>query len=115
MATVYGGIEGIEAPQYNIQLSYEENQAAEDAFVNEMAEQCRAQSDCPDAGKVISFPIADGKARYMVMDYEHLIHLALGDCWQIPDAHSRGLNEDDIKLKIKQQDAIAELFGRKKQ
>jgi hypothetical protein len=67
-------------------------------------------------GQTVQFPIADGYAVYLVVEGNNkmaLIHLPLGDAWQIPDAHMRGLRKKDIVDQLDRARAIRELFGKK--
>lgn len=64
-------------------------------------------------GEVVRFPIADGYAQYMVANATTLIWLPLGDAWQIPDAHARGLRISDIKAEIDRARKFRELFSAK--
>lgn len=64
-------------------------------------------------GEVVRFPIADGYAQYMVADANTLIHLPLGDAWQIPGPHARGLRISDIKAMVERDRKRAELWKRK--
>lgn len=66
-------------------------------------------------GEVIAFGIADGAAQYVVWKQKplQLIHLAVGDAWQIPEAHGRGINLTDVRAMVKRDKSLAELFGRK--
>jgi hypothetical protein len=72
---------------------------------------CKEQRSTPDTGKEIKFPIADGYARYMILDYRSIILLEVGDVYQIPDAHARGLRKADLVQKVKQEEAISALFS----
>ncbi|WP_210499159.1 hypothetical protein [Vibrio crassostreae] len=111
MATVYGLPEGFEPPAIDWKLPYTEQEKKEDEFVAKLATFCKENSNCKDAGEEIRFPVADGYARYMVFDYRKIVHLPLGDAWQIPEAHSRGLRKADIVKNIEGRKAMAELFG----
>jgi hypothetical protein len=51
-------------------------------------------------GHIVRFPVADGAAQYMIANGTTLIHLPLGDAWQIPAAHARGLRISDIQAEI---------------
>lgn len=64
-------------------------------------------------GKVVQYPIADGYAQYMVVKEKplQLVHLSVGDGYQIPDAHLRGLKLSDIIAEIRRQTKMAELFS----
>ena len=54
---------------------------------------------------IVRFPVADGFAVYRVVDDNPLTlqHIPIGDRYQIPDAHIRGLREEDIVQKLKHQ------------
>jgi hypothetical protein len=62
--------------------------------------------------RVMSFPVADGKACYFVKSEKPLVlqHIPLGDAYQIPDAHLRGLRPADWK----KQKQFHKLFSGKK-
>ena len=65
-------------------------------------------------GETINFPVADGKAEYMVFSLEpvvQLVHLPIGDAWEFEYAHL--LNKTEVLKKIQQQKALAEMFGKK--
>lgn len=66
-------------------------------------------------GSVIRFPIADGYAQYMVASMKplRLVHLPIGDAWQIPVAHMRGLRADEVKARIGYEKNLDAIFGRK--
>lgn len=67
-------------------------------------------------GEVVRFPIADGYAMYMVGEQSRttfLVHMPLGDAWQIPEAHARGLRKPDIKDLVGRQKKLAAIFGKK--
>jgi|AntDeeMinimDraft_5_1070356.scaffolds.fasta_scaffold08800_3 hypothetical protein len=112
MATVYSAPKGFEFPNYDISLSHEENRQKEDEATAKLKEFCREQSNCPHAGEVIGFPIADGKAMYMILDYKRLIHMPVGDAWSIPDAHARGLRKADLIHEVDRGKSLAALFAR---
>lgn len=48
--------------------------------------------------KVISFPIADGKAWYLVTNESplELTHIPYGDCYQVNYIMIKGLDSDDV-------------------
>lgn len=64
-------------------------------------------------GGIIKFPVADNYAVYAVIKEKplQLIHIDVGDGYQIPDAHVRGLNLDDIKELVAHEKSMNELFG----
>ena len=66
-------------------------------------------------GEVLRFQVADGYAMYMVAQVAppKLIHLPLGDAWQLTAAHERGLRAKDVREQISPQHALAALFSSK--
>lgn len=64
-------------------------------------------------GRLISFPIADGKTWYSIYKEKplELVHIPIGDGYGIPDAHIRGLNLTEIKRMVKADIALAKLFS----
>ena len=83
-------------------------------------EECRdiAKASFPDdeyVGEVIKFPVADGYAMYMVAQTSplELFHLALGDAYQIPKAHVKGLDMDDVREEVAHERRLREYFANK--
>lgn len=111
MATIYSAPKGFEIPHYDIKLSYEENDELVNKAKDKLKEFCKEQSNCPHAGEVVGFPVADGKALYMILDYKRLIHLPINDAWSIPEAHARGLRKEDLIGIVERQNAIDALFN----
>lgn len=72
----------------------------------------------PLTGEIVRFPIADGYAQYMVFDAPGrrpafgLIHMPLGDAYQIPEAHLRGLRKQDIQNEISRSKRLQALFAK---
>lgn len=66
-------------------------------------------------GAFVRFQIADGYANYVVTKAKPLTLqcVALGDGYQIPMAHMRGIRKADILAMIKQEKAWNELFKKK--
>ena len=65
------------------------------------------------AGAVISFPVADGKAFYLVTKERPLTlqHIPVGDAYKIDEAYIRGLKVKDIKNMIARDRAMRVLFS----
>lgn len=114
MAKVYGGIEGINAPEFG-DGSWDSYEKREADYIETVKEYCKKNSKCPDAGKIIGFPIADGKAQYCILDYRTLIHINTGDGYAIPEAHARGLRKADIVKEVKKDEAWAEMMSKHRQ
>jgi hypothetical protein len=56
--------------------------------------------------------VADGQAHYYVVSLSPLVlqHIDIGDGWQLPDAHLRGLRKSDIINYIESTKALEELI-----
>jgi hypothetical protein len=102
MATVFSPPKGFDPPEWDPKKSFQEHQKAEDDYVQKLADALKAQRPGNLVGRVVSFPIADGCAQYMVASEKplQLVHLPLGDAWQIPAAHARGLRLSDIRQML---------------
>lgn len=66
------------------------------------------------AGKVIRLPWADGYAQYMVASGTELIHLPLGDAWDVPAHQIRGLRVADLDDLVRRDERLAELFAERR-
>ena len=109
MAKVFGFPNEITFPefQWKDQNKYEKDvQEAKD----KLKVFCKENSKCPDAGKIISFQIADGYAQYMIFKYSEIIHIPEGDAYQIHDATARGLRKADIVNMLKAEKLMDSLF-----
>lgn len=72
-----------------------------------LLEELQAKSDALPAGEyvgaVLSFPIGDGYALYLVQSTAPLTiqHIPYGDAYGIPGAHVRGLDMNDVMIQVK--------------
>jgi hypothetical protein len=58
----------------------------------------------PNTGAEFNIPFADGAARYMVAEHGRslaLVHLPLGDAWNVPEYMTRGLRRSEVLQRIK--------------
>lgn len=71
------------------------------------------RSTCKEAGEEITFPVGDGKARYIVATLKpvQLIHVDTGDAWHYQYIHR--LTAADIRNEIKSQKAFNKLFSKR--
>lgn len=100
---------------------YKAHDEAENLWIKELADEARRLARLANSkgagyiGEVVRFPRGDGSAMYLVWKTSplELIHLPVGDAWQIPDAHSRGLRLSDIKDQIDRERRLTELFAKK--
>lgn len=122
MAKIYRAPEGHEAPDFSDYMNAEGRYDREKAdrldreYIGRLADLARSTNKGDCVGEVVRFPIADGQAQYMVWSHKplSLIHLPLGDAWNIPEAHARGLRLADIRDMVNREKAIADLFARKR-
>jgi len=113
MAKLFGPPEHIPCPEFNVK-DFNQYQKDCEQFEKSLAEFCKEESPrCPDAGKIISFPVADGQAKYMVFKYSELIFIGTYDAYHVDDALIRGLRKADIVKKIKQRENISALFAKR--
>jgi hypothetical protein len=117
MAKVYSAPEGFDPPEIEVGLPWKEWKKRDQEYIDRLAAHVKetAYTDDPLIGEVIQFSIADGYAQYMVWNTEplELIHLELGDAWQIPDAHARGIRLADVRTMVALQKKLDTLFGDK--
>lgn len=66
--------------------------------------------------RFVRFPFADGHAVYEVRGQKRytLHHVPVGDAWEIPYAHLRGLRKDDIDSNLAYQDMLSKMFSESK-
>jgi hypothetical protein len=87
-------------PGVNYQESgYDE---AEDAFVKKVQAWAKLHGKGELAGEIWRYGVADGYAQYVVLKEKplELIHLPIGDAWNIPDIVRRGLRLEDVKQYV---------------
>ncbi len=79
--------------------------------------QAAAEALDPDAlvGKLIDFPVADGKAVYLVTSEKPLVlqHVPFFDAYRIDAAMIRGLRADDVRRLVKQKAGWKALFAQR--
>lgn len=119
MAKIYDLPDGFEVPKFDFKAGFQVYREAENKFLEDLKTWCveraaKAGVNDPNIGEIIDFPVADGKAIYMVaaLSPVQLIHVPVGDAWDFQYAHK--LNKKDIVTKIQQGKKLAELFGGKK-
>ncbi len=90
-------------------------QEAESEWLEELAEWCKTNTDSRSelVGEVIRFPRGDGTANYMVFRTKPLglLHIPLGDAWDLPDYQLRGLRVKDVRELVRRDRALGELFS----
>ena len=112
MGKIFAPPEGFNPPEYS-QNTQDYFKACEN-YIKAIQRVCKqAWPTCPEAGKVISFPVADGQAVYVVYSTKpvQLIHVDTGDAYSFQYAHR--LTAADIRDEIKRQETMSKLFRRK--
>lgn len=120
MAKVYAPPEGFDPPDsieeamVDGKFSYDKMCAVEDAYINRLAAEACRRSSHELVGKTVRFPCGDGYAVYIVWDVKPLtlVHVPVGDAWEIPAAHERGLTLADVRSQIEHAEKLDRLFGR---
>lgn len=86
--------------------------------VQEYFKRTDAMFEAIPADRIMSFPVADGRAFYFVFSEKPFVlqHIPHGDAWQIPAAHLKGLRIEDWKRqaeakKLFQQDSASNAFA----
>lgn len=96
-------------------VNFEAFAKAEEEWTKELAEWCQTNTDSRSdlIGEVIRFPQGDGTANYMVFRTKplSLLHIPLGDAWNIPDYMLRGLRVKDVRELVRRDKALGELFS----
>lgn len=119
---VYRLPEGIEAPDFadaivNGRYDYKRDDELTEQFFAKLKTRLQELGYTgPLTGEKVYFPIADGKAVYMVAESKKttaLIHCPIGDAWDLPEWQTRGLTKTEVKKMVEGHRRMAELFGRK--
>lgn len=118
MATVFSPPEGLEEPTDHADFMEDGFDRdgyfrAEEEYVERIVAWCRENSPGDRlAGTRYSYPVADGKALYVVYKSRplSLIHVPIGDSYQVSDAHMRGLKIKDIDAYAHRDEALAAMF-----
>lgn len=70
----------------------------EEDWVKKIKDWAKAHGKGPHRGKEVCFGVADGNARYVILDSTKLIHLPVGDAWQFQ--YIERLKYSDIVWRI---------------
>lgn len=86
------------------------------ALLEQMMAKSNALPEGEYVGAILSFPIADGKALYLVDKVKPLTLTPIPymDGYQIPAAHIRGLTLADVSLQVRRDKAFAAMFANAK-
>ena len=116
MATALRAPEGFDPPALTLGDFKDGTwQAKEAAYIESLADRAKMNGTNPLLGEVVRWPRADGFAEYMVWQTKplQLVHLNVGDGWQIEPELMRGLRLADIRGMVDHDKRLRELFERK--
>lgn len=99
-------------PKITHPFNFAAYEAACDEYTRGLQAWAKAQGRHKDAGEVITFPVADGCAVYVVLSLKpvELIHVPVGDAWQFQYANR--LTATDVRDKIRSAKALAKIFSK---
>jgi hypothetical protein len=106
---VYGGVEGIEAPEWKSGMNFQEFNEICAEYEQKIISWCKENSKHKLAGEVVSFPVADGNANYVIVKPSEVVHLATGDAWHYQ--YIDRLTAKDIEQEIKRSKALHKIFS----
>lgn len=112
MAKIYGGVKGINKPAITSDWQGYEKRA--EVYVQKIKDYAKQNSKCSEAGKEIHFPVADGRACYVVLSLRplELVHLDVNDGYSFQYANR--LTATDVRAEIKRNEALTRLFKKVK-
>lgn len=98
-------VPGFDEPMGGDFRSYFESQ---DKLLKALQDKEAALPEGTYEGVILRFPHADGYAMYLVEKTSPLTlqHIPYGDAWQIPAAHLKGLDMDDVKEQAARNKAM---------
>lgn len=98
-------------------IDYDKMYKEEDAWLQAALQRTYDLPEGEIVGAVINFPVADGRAWYLVTKDKPLTlqHVDIGDAYAIPNAHVRGLNRDDVLQQVNSIRAWHRLVEKKKE
>ena len=115
MATIYGPPSEVGDFEFDYSSSdgYEAYDKAVEDYLTRLAAWCRDNGSGELVGETISFPVADGKAVYMVYRERPcaLIHVPIGDAYQADAILERGIRLADVREHVRREKAIRTLFS----
>ena len=113
MAKIFQAPAEVKVPVINfVGFSNAKWQEEENKYIADVKEHIKKLNyDDPETGEVIYFPVADGKALYMVITCKPLmlVHLPLGDAWHFQ--YAKNLTAKDVRQKIAGRKALDKLFA----
>jgi hypothetical protein len=115
MGKIYAAPEEFKKPEYPQFNNFPKYIKACEKYIEDIKDWAKSKNpSCPEAGKEITFPVADGRARYIVASLKPvtLIHDDTMDAWHYQYAHR--LTAADVRAEVKKLEGINKLFGTRK-
>jgi len=115
MGKIYAAPKEFKKPDYAQYKDFNKYEAACDKYIEDIKAWAKSQNpSCPESGKEITFPVGDGRARYIVVSLKPviLVHDDTMDAWHYQYAHR--LTAADVRAEIKKIEAMNKLFGGKR-
>lgn len=112
MIKVYGGIEGIEVPDFKSGEDYADYSKRCDEYEKKLVTLAKKRSNSRIAGEILKFGVADGYARYVVIKPTEIIHVGTHDGYQFP--YIQNLRGKDITAEVKQQKEWEKIWKKSK-
>lgn len=99
MAKIYTPPGEIKVPEFSFKEIAKYREEC-DKFTEELKQWCLKRKSEDGVGEIIGFPVADGKALYMIASVKpvQLIHLPLWDAWEFQ--YAKNLTTKDVKTEI---------------
>jgi hypothetical protein len=113
MGKIYTAPKEFKKPVYPAYQDFNKYQAACDKYINDIKVWAKSQNPtCPESGKEITFPVGDGRARYIVVSLKPviLVHDDTCDSWHYQYANR--LTAADVRKEVKNLEGINKLFGK---
>jgi hypothetical protein len=102
---------------HDYKLPFNEYEKSADDYEQKLAQWCRDNTPTKSdlVSEIVSFPVADNYAKYMVFSTKplHLIHVGTYDGYSADPALIRGLNLKDVRQRIECSKALDAMFSKK--
>jgi hypothetical protein len=103
----------IDPPGWVTPYNYDEQQRREQNYIDTLAAMAKENGKSDLLGQIVRWQRGDGYAEFMVWNTKplELIHLEIGDAWDVEEALIRGLRISDIKEMIERDRRWQELIN----
>jgi hypothetical protein len=108
---VWAPPQDIPVPEFSPAESWDKYNERVKTFINRVRAWAEKTGSGDLAGKLVSFPVGDGYAQYVVWKPTHVIHLPVGDKWHFQ--YIERLKAADIRENVRQNEAIEKIFTKR--